>query len=135
MADLLDKAILIGIGLEKKAKEVLDELQQAGKNTAAAGAAPEGGTAEPISAKQMIENKVVEDGVKALKEFLLLVKAGKEKIEKDVSASSEKVMEKLHMPTQSDIDIVKEMARIAREKVDKLEKRVAELEAKLGKAE
>ena len=33
MSDLLDKAILIGMGLEKKAKEVLDELENAGSTS------------------------------------------------------------------------------------------------------
>lgn len=126
MADLLDRAILIGMGLEKKAKEVLEELQQAGK----------AGTtgAENLGKKETVENKVVEEGVKALKEFLTLVKAGKERLEKEVAGSSEKVFDKLHVATQDDLEVVKEMARIAREKADALEKRLAELEARLGKA-
>lgn len=128
MADILDKAILIGMGLEKKAKEVLDDLQQAGK---AASEAKAGG-AEPLSAKETVENKVVEDGVKALKEFLTLVKSAREKIEKEVASSSGKVMEKLNVATLEDLEIVKEMARVAREKVDNLEKRVAELEESIG---
>lgn len=137
MADLLDKAILIGIGLEKKAKEVIDELQQAGKAASQTPPAetPSGTSGEGLSAKQVIENKVVEDGVKALKEFLQIIKAGKEKLDKEFSASSEKVLEKLNVATQNDFEIVKEMARVAREKVDKLEKRVAELESRLGKQE
>ncbi len=31
MADIIDKAIEVGLGLEKKAKEVLDELQKSGE--------------------------------------------------------------------------------------------------------
>lgn len=130
MADLLDKAILIGLGLEKKAKEVLEELQKAGKESKSEGGAGEG---EGLSAKQVVENKVVEDGVKALKEFLSAVKSVKERIESEVSSSSGRVLEKLNVPTQDDIDIVREMARIAREKVDRLEKKVTELEARLGR--
>lgn len=128
MADLLDKAILIGIGLEKKAKEVLDELQQAGKSSEAAS---EG----ELPPKEAAENKVVEEGIRALREFLSLVKSGKERLDKEFATSSEKVLEKLNVATQNDMDVIKEMARIAREKVDKLEKRVAELESRLGKAE
>ncbi len=130
MADILDKAILIGIGLEKKAKEVLDELQQAGKSgtEGAAAGATEGG----LPPKEAAENKIVEEGIKALREFLAVVKTGKEKLDKEFSSSSEKVLERLNVATQNDIDVIKEMARIAREKVDKLEKRVAELEARLG---
>lgn len=138
MADILDKAILIGMGLEKKAREMLDELQKAGKQTTdeRAGAKPEvpgEPSSEGLPPRQAVENKLVEDGVVALKEFLAFVKAGKEKLEKEVSSSSGKVFEKLNVASQDDIDIVKEMARIAREKVDKLEKRVEELEARLAK--
>ncbi|MBI5492950.1 MAG: accessory factor UbiK family protein [Deltaproteobacteria bacterium] len=129
MADILDKAILIGIGLEKKAKEVLDELQQAGKSGAEASAgATEGG----LPPKEAAENKIVEEGIRALREFLAVVKTGKERLDKEFSSSSEKVFERLNVATQNDIDVIKEMARIAREKVDRLEKRVAELEARLG---
>ncbi len=130
MSDLLDKAILIGLGLEKKAKEVIDELQKEGKVQAAATGA-EGG--EGLPPREAAENRVVEDGVKVLKEFLSLLKSGREKLEKEVSSGSGRLLEKINAATKDDVDIVKEMARVAREKADKLEKRVAELEAKLGK--
>ncbi|MFQ5735718.1 MAG: accessory factor UbiK family protein [Thermodesulfobacteriota bacterium] len=132
MSDLIDKAILIGMGLEKKAKEVVDELQQEGKERAAATGADqaEGGELPP---KQAVENKVVEDGVRVLKELLSLVKTGRAKLEQEVSSGSEKLLDRINAATRDDVDVVKEMARIAREKVDKLEKRVAELEAKVGK--
>lgn len=129
MSDLLDKAILIGMGLEKKAKEVLGELENAGKT------AKEEPGSEGLPPRQAAENKVVDEGVRALKEFVTLVKSAKEKLEKDVSSGSEKVFEKLNVATQNDIELIKEMARVAREKVDKLEKRVAELEARLVKDE
>lgn len=131
MADLIDKAILIGIGLEKKAKEALEELQKAGKSAkeAAGGEKP----AEDLTPKQLIENKVVEEGVNVLKEFLGVVKSAKERLEKDLSSSSGKVLERLNLPTSDELDIVKEMARVAREKVDRLEKKVEELESRLGK--
>ncbi len=70
-----------------------------------------------------------------MKEFVTVVKSAKEKLEKEVSSGSEKVFEKLNVATQSDIEVVMEMARVAREKVDKLEKRVAELESRLIKDE
>jgi BMFP domain-containing protein YqiC len=129
MSDLFDKAILIGMGLEKKAKEVLDELESAGKTS------KEASGAEGLPPRQAAENKVVDEGVKALKEFVTIVKSAKEKLEKEVSSGSEKVFEKLNVATQNDIELIKEMARVAREKVDKLEKRVAELEARLGRDE
>jgi len=135
MADLIDKAILIGIGLEKKAKETLEELQKAGKSAKETEAGAQGAPAEELTPKQLIENKVVEDGVSVLKEFLGVVKSAKEKLEKDLSSSSGRVLEKLNLPTTDELDIVREMARVAREKVDKLEKKVEELEGRLGKAQ
>jgi BMFP domain-containing protein YqiC len=129
MSDLFDKAILIGMGLEKKAKEVLGELENAGKTS------KEAPGSEGLPPRQAAENKVVDEGVRALKEFVALVKSAKEKLEKDVSTGSEKVFEKLNVATQNDIELIKEMARVAREKVDKLEKRVAELEARIVKDE
>lgn len=130
MADLLDKAILIGIGLEKKAKEVLGDLQQAGKEAKASAA---GAGAEPLTSKETVENKVVEEGVKALSEFLNVIRSVKSKIESEVQSSSGKVFDKLHIATEDDIEVVREMARIAREKVDSLEKRVEELEARFSR--
>ncbi|MBI5810903.1 MAG: accessory factor UbiK family protein, partial [Deltaproteobacteria bacterium] len=47
--------------------------------------------------------------------------------------ASGKVFERLNVAREEDIDVVKEMARVAREKVDSLEKRVAGLEARLQK--
>lgn len=127
MSDLLDKAILIGMGLEKKAKEVLDELENAGKSKAAG--------QEGLPPRQAAENKVVDEGVRALKEFVTVVKGAKEKLEKEFSTGSEKVFGKLNVATQADLEVVLEMARVAREKIDKIEKRVAELEARLIKDE
>lgn len=129
MSDLFDKAILIGMGLEKKAKEVIEELEKAGKaNKEATGN-------EGLGPKQTIENKVVDEGVRALKEFVSVVKSAKEKLEQGVTSSSEKVFDKLNVATVDDVEVIKEMARIAREKVEKLEKRVADLEARLIKDE
>ncbi|MBI5234774.1 MAG: hypothetical protein HY886_00790 [Deltaproteobacteria bacterium] len=132
MSEILDKAVLIGMGLEKKAKEALEELQKAGKAAVDAKAAGGAGAAgEGLSSKQLIENKVVEDAVSALKELLGYVNAGKEKLDKELVASTEKLLEKLHVPTHNDVEVIKEMARISREKVDRLEKMVEEMQARL----
>lgn len=129
MSDLLDKAILIGMGLEKKAKEVLGDLESAGKTSKAEP------SSEGLPPRQAAENRVVDEGVRALTEFVSLVKSAKEKIEKDVATGSGKVFEKLNVATSDDLEVVMEMARVAREKVDRLEKRVADLEARLLKDE
>lgn len=129
MTDIIDKAILVFIGLEKKARETIEELEKAGK---AAGAAGEGVEGAGLSGRQMAENKVVEEGVAAFKEFIGMLKTGKDKLEKEFFTSSDKVLEKLNVATQNDVEIIKEMARVAREKTDKLEKRLEEIERKLG---
>ncbi|HBG46932.1 MAG TPA: hypothetical protein DDW94_08080 [Deltaproteobacteria bacterium] len=129
MADLLDKALLIGLGLEKKAKEVLEELERSGKGS------KEGTGEAGLPTREKIENKVVDEGVKALADFLSLIRGAREKLEKELSSSSEKVLDKLNVATMDDVEVIKEMARVAREKVDKLEKRVADLESRLEKDE
>jgi BMFP domain-containing protein YqiC len=136
MADIIDKAIEVGLGLEKKAKEVLDELQKSGeaaKKEKAAEGPGATGAPEDLSAAQVVENRVVEEGVKALKEFLCIINTVKEKLGREFIASSGKLAEGLHVATEDDIDVVKEMARVAREKVDELEKRMEALEARLKK--
>jgi BMFP domain-containing protein YqiC len=136
MSDMIDKAIEVGMGLEKKAKEVLDELQKSGEavkkeKAAEAPAAP--GAPEDLSTSQVVENRIVAEGVKALKEFLCIINSAKDKLGRDFVAGSGKLAEGLHVATEEDIDVVKEMARVAREKVDELEKRMEALEARLKK--
>lgn len=134
MTDIIDKAILVFIGLEKKARETLDALEKAGKAASAGAEGGAGGEGAGLSGRQMAENKVVEEGAAALKEFIGMLKSGKDKLEKDFLTSSEKVLEKLNVATQNDMEIIKEMARVAREKTDKIEKRLEEIERKLGGA-
>ncbi len=139
MTDIIDKAIEVGLGLEKKAKEVLDELQKSGeaakKDKAAESPEGPGGTGAPedLTPRQVVENRVVEEGVKALKEFLCIINTVKEKLGREFVAGSGKLAEGLHVATEDDIDVVKEMARVAREKVDALEKRMEALEKRLKK--
>ena len=146
MSDLLDKAILVGMGLDKKLKEVLEELRKEGASeTAKEGAPPEGegeGKAEGgeggeggggLTPKQAVENRIVDDGIGLFRELLSIINSAKAKLEGELSGSSEKVLDKLHAARSEDIDVIKEMARVAREKVDSLEKRVGALEAKLKK--
>lgn len=135
MTDIIDKAILVFIGLEKKARETLDALEKAGKAAGGAtGGGAAGGEGAGLSGRQMAENRVVEEGAAALKEFIGVLKSGKDKLEKEFLTSSEKVLEKLNVATQNDIEIIKEMARVAREKTDRIEKRLEEIERKLGGA-
>lgn len=132
MADLLDKAILIGLGLEKKAKEALADLESAGKAAKDARAAGAPDVAPGLSSKQVVENKIVDEGIGILKDVLGAIKSGKEKLDKEFMDKAELVMSKLHIPTQDDLEVIKEMARVSREKVDRLEKMIEELESKKG---
>lgn len=135
MADMFEKALLIGLGLEKKAKDALTELEKITAEAAARATATKTADAPKpgLDARQTLENKVVEDGVKALKEFLAVVRSAKEKLEKEVLESSGRVANKLNLATAEDVEVIKDMARVAREKVDKLEKRLDELEARLAR--
>lgn len=121
MTDILDKAILIGIGLEKRAKDILNELASEGKEAKP----PEG---EGLPPKQELENKLVEEGVKAVRELIAAVKASKEKVDKEMQEVVERLLEKCKVITKDDIEIIEKMAQAAREKVDKLEKRIEKLE-------
>ena len=129
MSELIDKAILIGLGLEKKAKETLAELENAGRKDGEAKTAE----SEGVSPKQSAENKVVDEGIRALKEFLSVVRGAKEKLDKEFVSTSGRVLDKLNVATIEDIEVVKEMARVAREQGDRIEKRLDEIEARLNK--
>jgi len=126
MTDILDKAILIGIGLEKRAKDILNELASEGKEAKP----PEG---EGLPPKQELENKLVEEGTKMVRELVATVKAGKEKVDKEIEEAVHHLLEKFKVATKDDMEIIEKMAQVAREKVDKLEKRIEELEKKSAK--
>jgi BMFP domain-containing protein YqiC len=136
MADLMDKVIEVGFEIEKLAKEKLDGFKRS-REAAAKGKSepgPEGGGNETeLTSRQVMENKVVDEGRKVLKEVFSAVNTLKERLGKEITTGSASVADKLHVATDDELDVVKEMARVAREKVDKLEKRVAKLEAALKK--
>src|SRR3989304_8333704 len=126
MTDILDKAILIGLGLEKRVKDALNKLASEGKEAKTG----EGGELPP---KQELENKLVDEGGKVVRELIGTVKAGKEKVDKEIQEGVEHLLEKFKVATKDDMEIIEKMAQVAREKVDKLEKRIGELEKKLQK--
>lgn len=123
MTDILDKAILIGIGLEKRAKDILNELASEGKEAKT-------GESGELPPKQELENKLVEEGTKVLRELIASVKAGKEKVDKEIEEAVRHLLEKFKVATRDDIEIIEKMAQVAREKVDALEKRIERLEKK-----
>ncbi len=150
MADLIDKAIEVGLEIEKLAKEKLDGLKSSREATAReqaeASSKPEdegeggpkdegeGGEKDAgLTPRQALENRVVDESTKVLKEVFSAVNSLKERLGKELSTGSASVADKLHVATDDELDVVKEMARVAREKIDSLEKRVMELEAALKK--
>ncbi len=128
MTDILDKFITLGIGLEKKATEALGELEKLGKEAIEEEEAGEEEGGEGLGAKKKFENRLVDHGVKAIGEFIAILKDCRVKAEGDLRDSGEKVMDKLHMASKDELEVAIEMARVAREKVDELEKRIAVLE-------
>ncbi|MCK5237586.1 MAG: hypothetical protein KAR06_11480 [Deltaproteobacteria bacterium] len=130
MADFLEKAITLGLGVEKKLKDILTELESAGEEKKGEKEAQKDTKAEEgetIGTGKRIENKVVEEGVKAVREFIELLKDSKSKIEDEVCSKASNMTDRLNLATKEDVTIAKEMARVAREKVDSLEKKVEEL--------
>jgi len=132
MTDFIDKAMLIGVGLEKKIKELMVELEKKGKEERREGAVAAEG--EGLGPGQRFENRIVEDGVKAVRELLSVLREGKARVEGEACEAAEGLTTKLHLATTEELEVVKEMARVAREKVDALEKRLDELEGKRKKS-
>ena len=139
MADAFDRLITLGLGLEKKARESLEEIEKAGQKDREEKAEAAGETAEPsaeeedgeeLSSKQKIENKLVDGGIKALTEFINAVTDCKGRLDQEISSGSQKVAGKLNIASREEVEIIMEMARVAREKVDALEKRIEALEEK-----
>jgi len=128
MADIIDRAILFGMGLEKRLKGVVDEVVEEGKSGES-----EGTEGEKLSPKKEFENRLVEEGVQILRELVETVRGGKEKVDGEIHEVAERFADKCKVATKDDIEIIQKMAQVAREKVDKLEKRVAALEKELRK--
>ncbi len=121
MADLIDNALNIVLGLEKKLKGTIDDLASAGR-------ADEAKDTTELNPRKKVENKIVDEGVKTITDLLTLLGDVKDKLEGEAKEAVEAVMDKLKVPSSDDFEAVKEMARIAREKTEELEKRIAKLE-------
>ena len=91
MADIVDRAILVGIGVEKKLKELLGELEGLGKDESTA----EG--EEGLPPRKAAENRIVDEGAKLIKEFISVLTDTKDKLEHEVVDSSGNVLEKLNV--------------------------------------
>lgn len=135
MTDMLDKVLLIGMGLDKKIKEVISDLQKSGESDGGPKEKSGGGDKgdDGLTPRQSVENKIVDEGTAVVKELLSVVDNAKTRIEEELSANSGKIRGRLNVAGVEEIEVVKEMARLAREKVDSLEKRVTKLESQLKK--
>lgn len=128
MTDFIDKAILIGSGLEKTIKDLVCELEEKGRAEVGEKKETEGAEAEtPLEGAKRIENRVVEEGLRAVRELLTVLRGGKERVEEEFADKAEDIADKLHLATSSELEIVREIATVAREKVERLEKTVKEL--------
>ena len=125
MADVIEKAILIGAGIEKKLKDILNEFEESGRKEKGGA-----GRSEELPPSQSFQNRLVEEASKAVKDILSVLKESRTKVEGEVSSITESVADKLGLATKDDLEIVKEMARVAREKVDALEKKLEAMEHK-----
>src|SRR3989304_5853712 len=105
MTEILAKANLIGMGLEAGVKGASDKLESEGKEAKTG----EGGELPP---KQELENKLVDEGVKVVRELIGTVKAGKEKVDKEIQEGVERLLEKCRGATKDDIEIIEKMAQV-----------------------
>ncbi|MCK4739365.1 MAG: hypothetical protein KAT46_05395 [Deltaproteobacteria bacterium] len=128
MTDFLDKAILLGLGVEKKLKDIASEFSGDGDTET-----KDSEGEEKLPPRERLENAIVSDGTAAIKELITLLKEGKDKVENEFLSGTESLGEKLNIATKVELDTVKEMARVAREKVDSLEKRLDKLEENRAK--
>src|SRR3990172_3863188 len=103
MADILDKAILIGMGIEKKLKQAVDELAEEAKK--------EDTGESKLHPRKELENKVVEDAVKILRGVVAAAKSGKEMIDEHIKNAVQEILEKFKVATREDIDVIEKMAQ------------------------
>ncbi len=148
MSDFFDKALLLGAGLEKKLKELACELDPTDKDckTDNKGETKEGsegstaatdrlGATDGLGAKERIENRLVTEGVRGIKELVSLIKDGKDKVDGEVSGIADTIADRMGLATTSELTTVKEMARVARERADNAEASLKKTEARLEKLE
>lgn len=121
MADILDKAMSLGIGIGEKVKEKVDELIEAGEKAKDSG----------LGAAKEAENRFVDEAVKLVSETLKHANVAKDKAESLAVEIAEGVADKLKLATQDELEVVKKLALIAREKAEALEKRVEALEEEI----
>ena len=119
MSGLFDKVILVGLGLEHKVKEKVDELAKEGKKE----------VEEGLDMKENMENKIIERIVDVAGAGLKKVGVAKKEVDGVVASLAEEMAERLKIVTLDDFDVLEKLVVGNREKIGKLEKKVAKLEA------
>ena len=123
MADILEKAVYLGLGIGEKVKEKVDELIEAGEKTKGGG----------LGAVKEAENRFVDEAVKVVSETLKHANVAKDKAGSMAVEIAEGLADKLKLATKDELDVVEKLALIAREKAEAMEKRVAALEEEIQK--
>lgn len=122
MAEIVDKAIYLGLGVGEKIKELVNELVEAGEKA-------KKGELGPL---KEAENRFVDETVKVISETLKQAKVAKEKAESLTVEIVEGLAGRMNLATKDELDVVEKLALIARESVDALERRVRALEETKG---
>ncbi len=123
MAEIVDKAILLGLGIENKVKEMVNELVEVGEKAKSSG----------LGAVKEAENRFVDEAVKVVSETMKHANVAKDKAESMAVEIAEGLADKLKLATKDELDVVEKLALIAREKAEALEKRVKALEEEIQK--
>lgn len=123
MAGLIDKALLAGLGIEKRAKKKFNALAREGNKE----------IEEGLDMKEDFENKLVENIVNVVGAGLKKVGGAKKEIDHVAESIAEDLAERLKIVTLDDLDVVEKLVMKNREKVNKLEKQIKKLEDKLSK--
>lgn len=119
MSDLFDKVLMAGMGLENKVKKTVSKLAKEGNKEVEKG----------LNMKEDLENRFIENVVDVVGAGLKKVGVAKKEIDGVVATLAEDMTDRLRIVTFDDLDIVETLVMKNREKVTKLEKKVAKLEA------
>lgn len=123
MGGLIDKALLAGMGIEKRAKKKFNALAREGNKE----------IEEGLDMKEDFENKLVENIVNVVGAGLKKVGVAKKEVDQLAGSIAEDLAERLKIVTLDDLDVVEKLVMKNREKVSSLEKRVRKLEDALSK--
>lgn len=103
MFDIIQKALLAGLGMQEKVKELVDELVKKGE----------------LSESQ---------GAKLIKEWSEKAGATKDEFDKNIRELVNKAIEKVNFPTRKEIDELSDKVKALTKRVKRLEEYIGEKE-------